>query len=83
MKFNLNHHVRVKLTPLGRDLIVRNHNELFGPHADKYAVRRVEEVDGWSEWQMWDLMAEFGRYLGNGRPVPFETEIEIVENQSA
>lgn len=75
--FNLNHNVRVKLTDVGRAAILKNHKNLFGDRADKFAPRKVIEVEGWSEWQLWELMAEFGPYLSNGRPVPFETEIQM------
>jgi hypothetical protein len=78
VKFNINNYIRVKLTPRGRELMIQNHKELFAPFSDKYPVRKINEKRGWSEWQLWELMHEFGRHMRNGREVPFETEIEII-----
>lgn len=76
--FNINHEVRVKLTDVGRAAHRRNHNELFWPHADKIAYTPpVEDADGWSTWQLWELMHELGKLCRNGAKVPFETEIEF------
>lgn len=83
MKFNINHKVRVKLTPLGREIMVKNHNDLFGANADKFPMLQIEETDGWSVWQLWVLMAEFGPHLRGGFSIPFETEIEILEPAEA
>jgi hypothetical protein len=81
MKFNINHKVRVKLTDNGRGILSRKEHafsEAFDLPAKEPLVR---EVDGWSEWQLWDLMREFGPHIYNGCKVPFETEIEIIEKQ--
>lgn len=75
MKFNINDKVRVKLTDRGRRVHKDNFWNLMG---DKYKYEPPEEVDGWSEWQMWELMHEFGASCYNGGAVPFETEIEIL-----
>lgn len=80
MKFNINDSVRVRLTDVGRGAILRNHNSLFGAKAGSFTPRKVEEdEDGWSTWQLWCLMQEFGPHMRNGSPIPFETEIEIIE----
>lgn len=83
MKFNLNHKVRVKLTERGREVMTINHRKLWGEfRAEIVPVREVkEDAEGWSEWQLWDLMHEFGAHCYNGCRVPFETEIEIIEGQ--
>lgn len=83
MKFNINHIVRVRLTDLGRKLMIKNHNALFGNRAHLVEVRSPSEIDGWSELQLWYLMAEFGQHLNNGCDLPFETEIEIPERPDA
>lgn len=79
MKFNINDIVKVRLTPSGRAF-----------HAAKFAIFKAktkinmtyrapaEDAEGWSEWQLWRLMGEFGAelYNGNSHP-PFSIEIEI------
>jgi hypothetical protein len=76
MRFNINDRVRVKLTDLGRKIHRENWEPIVAPRAYH---PRDEDKDGWSEWQMWELMNMFGPHLANGSPVPFETEIEIVD----
>jgi len=80
MRFNVNGYVRVRLTPLGRQI----HQEHWAPHTTDIGreYRPAEETDGWSEWQMWELMQLYGSHIGNGLPLPFETEIEIIEQIS-
>lgn len=84
MKFNINDKVRVRLTDLGRKTLAvlrAKQNEdmvtAYGPGIPLQPIT-VPEVDGWSKWQLWDLMATFGPYLGNGLPLVFETEIDLV-----
>ena len=80
-EFNVNNYVYVKLTDLGRTELKRQHDKLeqmfpkIGPHRPK------EEVDGWSKWQLWDLMHTLGGKMGLGFiDVPFETTIRIGDN---
>lgn len=83
MKFNVNNSVRVRLTDTGHDVLERNHRALFTgyPEREFPEMRQVvEDANGWSEWQLWDLMSQFGTSLYNGCDVPFETEIEITDS---
>jgi hypothetical protein len=68
MRFNLNHDVRIKLTDYGRKLLAEM----------AFAPAFKPDADGWSKEQLWQVMATFGPVLGNGFPVPFETEIELL-----
>jgi hypothetical protein len=64
---NLNDYVWVRLTPRGRDLL------------HKTPQRWVpDETDGWSKWQLWDLMNAFGTHLMIGFNVPFDPFIRLV-----
>jgi len=78
IQFNINDHVRVKLTDLGRQILIKNHIELFGSQ-DKYKAPE-EDAEGWSRWQLWELMQELGNSCYNGCNVPFETTI-ILEKE--
>jgi hypothetical protein len=82
MRFNVNHNVKVKLTDAGRRAHRKNHDDLLAkwPTDEKPEYRPPEEdAEGWSTWQLWRLMQEFGPHLYNGCDVPFETELKILE----
>lgn len=66
MEFNINDYVRVRMTDDGRKVCER-------------AKLRVYEQDGWSIWQLWELMAIFGSHIYMGGPTLFETTIDIPE----
>jgi hypothetical protein len=82
MKLNVNDVVRVRLTDLGRKTLAvlrAQENEHLAAAGSRVRIPlAVAEVDGWSEWQLWDLMATFGEFCGNGSPLMFETEIELL-----
>lgn len=80
MPFNINDHVRVRLTKRGRELNRKRYDELMAKWPGKplydYTPPKEDEK-GWSEWQLWALMEEFGRHMCIGTETPFETEIGI------
>lgn len=81
MRFNINRTVKVRLTEHGRAIHRKNHDELMGEIASEYPYTPpVEDSAGWSTWQMWVLMREFGPFIGNGFVAPLETEIEIPDS---
>jgi hypothetical protein len=78
MKFNINEYVRVKLTPEGRAA----HAADFAADSTKFGFAHPytppqEDAEGWSRWQLWVLMKEFGPHIYLGGPAMFETEIDI------
>lgn len=81
MKFNINDEVRVRLTDVGRAIHRKNHDDLFKAWGARGVMPEYrppkEDPGGWSTWQLWDLMHEFGRHCYNGAKIPFETEIDI------
>jgi hypothetical protein len=79
ISFNINDNVRVRLTPHGHAIYRKNHDELYIFNANPNPYRApTEDADGWSTWQLWDLMSHFGASMHNGCKLPFETEIKIV-----
>ncbi len=73
MRFNVNEYVKVRLTDRGRE-ILRQRRTALGLDA-----LEIREDDGWSQWQLWELMSIFGPHIYLGTyPLPFETDIEIV-----
>lgn len=82
MKFNINFYVRVKLTDEGRRIHRENWDKLFSLKPGFEYRPPKEDEDGWSKFQLWELMREFGESVGCGMECPFDTEIDILEGQS-
>ncbi len=78
MKFNINDNVKVKLTPHGIGVLISRHEKLMGEYPF-----RMPQIDsqGYTEYQLWELMNIFGEHMGMGSKLPFQTEIEIVEQE--
>jgi hypothetical protein len=77
--FNVNSYVRVKLTDVGRQHLRQWHKELFSHYPPgKYEYTPPDEdVDGYTRFQLWELMAQLGSKCMNGGPVPFWTTIKL------
>ncbi len=71
IRFNVNHHCRVRLTPLGREIWRKTWEQI---DRDGHMANKVD-ADGWLRQQLWEIMATLGPHLYNGGAVPFETEI--------
>ena len=78
MRYNINGIVHVQLTDVGRKELDRQAVEFLKehPHVSEFA-KYVEDNEGWSPWQMWDLMSRLGHLCGNGLPAPFDTIIKM------
>lgn len=74
-EINMNDRVYVRLTDTGRGHIEKAHHELFMGKVPFAPTK--EDADGWSEWQLWDLMQTLGDVCFMGGPVPFETAIRL------
>ena len=82
MDFNINEHVRVKLTDHGRKALERQHVEFWAAtgRPAPYAYRAPkEDAEGWSQWQLHRLMEQLGHLCVMSSPVPFETTIQLVQ----
>lgn len=71
--FNVNNYVWVKLNDEGR----RVFNSDQAKHPERYRLKLEEDGEGWSRWQLWELMRTFGHRMFNGCQVPFETTIRL------
>ena len=59
-----------------------NHDSLVALLPSNVAVPYIppkEDADGWSEWQLWVLMQEFGSAISMEMRPPFETNIQILD----
>lgn len=80
--FNINDYVYVRLTDYGRGIHRRAYDRLTKERDGKipwmYKAPK-EDSEGWSKWQMWELMNVFGDFMVLGFDPPFETTIRIEE----
>jgi hypothetical protein len=87
MDFNINDNVYVKMTDEGRRIHRQAHDDLnahirsVSPKVPRFEYHPpAEDEDGWSKWQLWELMASFGAHMHNGCRVPFELTIRIPDD---
>lgn len=83
IEFNVNRYVWVQLTDEGRRIHRENHDDLEQSIPGRLPEYRApkEDDDGWSKWQLWCLMQDFGSHIRMGGPNPFNTNIRL-EQQS-
>lgn len=85
LKFNINEHVKVKLTNYGRTVLAEEHalfwEKAGHPKPPEYTPPK-EDREGWSKWQMWALMQAFGSHISLGGENCFETTIELMTQKS-
>ena len=86
MKFNINNNALVQLTDRGRKLHREDHYSFWhaarpGVEAPEYRPPKEDE-NGWSRWQLWELMQAFGPHISVGSHPPIATEIVIEEDRS-
>ena len=79
VKFNANEYVRVRLTDAGRAEIHKQRDALAAsfPYAN-FDLWPVEDAEGWSQWQLWDLMKRLGYMCDFFGPQAFGMEIELL-----
>lgn len=80
MKFNINEYVHVKLTERGRELHRKEHDDFNSKHdldLEYLPPKDSDKYPGYSKFQLWHLMEDFGKYCRTGCFPPFETEIMI------
>lgn len=84
--FNVNSYVKVKLTEIGKQELIRQNRELEEQIYQSSGKRLTFNLpktgeDGYHIFQLWDLMRRFGHLMMIGMETPFETDIMLVENK--
>jgi hypothetical protein len=82
MEFNCNDYVKVRLTDEGRRIHRANYEALVSsmpPLARENVpyIEPKEDADGWSQWQLWELMSQFGPWMRMAYNNPFDMNIRI------
>jgi hypothetical protein len=79
IQFNLNQEVRVRLTEKGRSHLYKMHCEMYGAYSKIVSFCPPTEVNGWTEFQLWDLIGKFGEFCqAPGFDLPFSPDIELI-----
>jgi hypothetical protein len=79
IEFNVNDYVLVKVTKRGKEIHRKKYDELVRRYNPPFPYRPIEEdSEGWSKWQLWELMNQLGSHCENGFDPPFETTIQIL-----
>jgi hypothetical protein len=84
MKFNVNDIVKVKLKQEGYQRLADIHNSFVG-RVPTWEVRdwryykKKADADGYTSFQLWSFMQDFGPIVALGMETPFEAEIIINE----
>lgn len=77
MEFNVNNKVKVKVTEFGEQVLRKRHEEVNKHFLESSEFQLEKDGEGFTEFQLWELMSIFGEHLYNGAEVPFETTIKI------
>jgi hypothetical protein len=81
MKFNINERVKVKLTAKGIEHLEKQHNKLVEiGYPYEFKLPQVDK-DGYTEFQLHDLMQTFGKIMFPGCELPFKTDIIIPDEK--
>ena len=81
-QFNINDSVKVRLTKFGKDLHKKQWEDFWSScgRLNEFPYDPLKtDPDGYVEFQMWNLMQDFGSYCGLCKEIPFETVILIDE----
>jgi hypothetical protein len=83
IKFNINHQVKVKVTDYGYEAWLEHENR-FVMYSSTYPITTIEELkakvdtDGYTTFQMWDMMAIFGPKMSMGFKIPIDTNVILL-----
>ncbi|WEZ09567.1 hypothetical protein P5663_06900 [Priestia flexa] len=84
VKVNFNEIVKVRLTKFGIDILKSRHMELNNL-IQKRGGKGLEEFklkiddDGYSSFQIWELMSTFGEYMYMSSELPFKADMVITK----
>lgn len=77
MKFNINDYVKVKLTAKGKEILISNEERLRKEYKIVPELTIKYDENGYTSFQMWELMSLFGESIYLGTTIPFEVDIII------
>lgn len=87
-RVNFNDGVKVKLTEYGEQILKNRHEEL-NLHYLKRGVKDIgpyvsrADSEGYTSFQIWELMQKFGPYMSIAKPEPFKGEMIFLNGEVA
>lgn len=86
-RMNFNNSVKVKLTGFGTDVLRQRHAEFDRYLREEKGLQGLGpftvsvDDEGYTEYQIWDLMQTFGIYMAPAAPEPFESEMIFLKGE--
>ncbi|MDQ0492754.1 hypothetical protein [Paenibacillus brasilensis] len=86
-KINFNEYVKVKLTETGLKILREQCNELnsyIGQRGGSkvFGIHNKTDDEGYTRFQIWDLINTFGTHLTMGLPEPFESTMIFLNGEA-
>lgn len=72
IEYNLNKTVYVRLNNTGRNIYKSYMEELNRNCTMRFSVEPEVDKNGYTKFQLWDLIHIFGEYIDLGLPTPFD-----------
>jgi len=77
-RIDMNGYVKVKLNKEGDRILKESHDRLYYGISIKREYKAIsKDKDGYSKFQLWELMSQFGEHISMGCIPPFDTEIIV------
>ncbi len=71
--YNINNKIKVKLTDHGKAILEHEVTDMvIDLHLPNDYTPYPEDEEGYTEFQLWNFMEIFGKYVWNGRPAIIE-----------
>lgn len=86
IRFNMNDQVKVRLKQRGIDILRQHHDELdkrirsSGGKGLSPFTLRIDD-NGYTTFQMWDLMQKFGEHMVMGFEPPFHPDVIVCDGE--
>ena len=83
IQINLNEVVKVKLTERGKEIHKKIHEDIRkeAPHLIGEYKGPIVDAEGYTKYQLWELMGDFGSQMFNGSPPCFEGNNIIIDTK--
>lgn len=83
IKFNINHSVKVKVTEYGYEVWLAHENKFvqFSGTIKSVTIEELkakQDEDGYTKFQLWDMMSIFGPKMTMGFENPIDTNIILL-----
>ena len=78
-EFNINDYIKVKLTAYGCSVHMTHYKKYLGKNYNEKIFAPVVENEGYTIYQLWELMNIFGEHMFNGAEQVIENNLIYFE----